>query len=70
MQFLVKYGKTYATKGDITSRFSTFSENFERVKEHNKGGRFRMGINQFSDMTLEEFTAIYGQNKMIIRNKK
>ena len=70
MQFLVKYGKTYATKGDITSRFSTFSENFERVKEHNKGGRFRMGINQFSDMTLEEFTAIYGQNKMIIRDKK
>jgi hypothetical protein len=64
MQFLAKYGKTYATKSDLSTRFTTFSENYDRIKAHNSlgGERFRMGINQFSDMSLDEFTALYGKH--------
>ena len=31
LQFLAKYGKTYATKSDMTSRFQTFSENYDHI---------------------------------------
>ena len=31
LQFLAKYGKTYATKSDLNSRFEIFSEHYDRV---------------------------------------
>lgn len=56
MQFLAKYGKTYATKSDIHSRFQIFSANYDRIQEHNeKEDAYKMGINHFSDMTEDEF---------------
>ena len=59
MQFLAKYGKTYVSKDDISSRFNTFSDNLDRINEHNKGDSYKMGINEFSDMTIEEFESVY-----------
>lgn len=47
MQFLAKYGKTYVSKEDISSRFNTFSDNLDRINEHNKGDSYKMGINEF-----------------------
>lgn len=35
MQFLAKYGKTYATKSEINSKFEVFSKNYDAIKEHN-----------------------------------
>lgn len=35
LQFIAKYGKTYATKSDMHSRFTTFSETFDKVQAHN-----------------------------------
>jgi C1A family cysteine protease len=61
MQFIAKYGKTYAAKSDMGSRFQTFSANYDRVQAHNSlDNAFKMGVNRFSDMTEEEFTSMYG----------
>jgi hypothetical protein len=38
MQFLAKYGKMYATKSDLNSRFEVFSQTYDKVKEHNTAG--------------------------------
>ena len=65
MHFLAKYGKTYATKSDVNTRFAVFSDNFDRIQAHNSiqaGEKFKMGINQFTDMTETEFSKIYGIN--------
>lgn len=68
MQFLAKYGKTYATKSDLSSRFQIFSENFDRVKEHNnQAEKFTMGINRFSDMSIEEFSSLYGTQGLTVK---
>ncbi len=63
MQFLARYGKTYASKNDMSSRFSIFSANYDRVKAHNLAtgeNGYKMGINQFSDLSIEEFQTLYG----------
>ena len=31
LQFLARYGKTYASKGDVGKRFEVFSQNYEAV---------------------------------------
>ena len=67
MQFLAKYGKMYATKSDLNSRFEVFSQTYDKVKEHNSAQieRFQMGINAFSDMTEEEFANHYGRKGVL-----
>ena len=67
MQFLAKYGKMYATKSDLNTRFEVFSQSYDKVKEHNSVQieRFQMGINAFSDMTEEEFASHYGRKGVL-----
>ena len=60
----------YSTKSDLNSRFETFSQNFDKVKEHNKAERFQMGINGFSDMTEEEFSARYGTKGVLKSSRR
>jgi len=60
MKFIAQHGKTYASKSDFASRFETFSANVDRIEEHNsKELSFKMGINSFADMTLNEFESSY-----------
>lgn len=60
MQFLAQYGKTYASKTHINTRYQNFVNNFKAIREHNSQGHdYEMGINQFSDLTIEEFTDLY-----------
>ncbi len=60
MQFLASYGKTYASKSHLSSRYKTFVANFNAIKEHNaKKLDYEMGVNQFSDLTVDEFSQIY-----------
>ena len=55
MQFLAKYGKTYASKSDMGSRLKIFLANFDKIKAHNsQEDAYKMGVNQFSDMTFQE----------------
>ena len=35
IQYVAKYGKTYATKEEVTKRYNNFARSFKLVQEHN-----------------------------------
>ena len=53
VQFIAKYGKTYASKTDMGTRFEIFSENYDVIKQHNsqENEAYKMGVNQFTDLS-------------------
>ena len=64
---MAKFGKTYATKSDVNSKYEVFVQNFRQVKEHNeKSATYQMGINKFSDLTIEEFSNLYHKNGLAV----
>jgi C1A family cysteine protease len=60
--FQEKFDKRYDNIGDLEERFYVFQSNLHAIIEHNKAANntFTMGINQFSDMTADEFKAFTG----------
>jgi cathepsin L len=61
-QFKAQFGKTYATATEENLRRSIFEEKVKRIAEHNVRAdlglvTYRRGVNEFSDMTHEEFRA-------------
>lgn len=59
-----KFGKFETNEEDFNSRFEVFKVNVERIEAHNKlyeqgEAPFDMEVNQFADMTEEEFLAQY-----------
>ncbi|KAL0346760.1 UNVERIFIED_CONTAM: Cysteine proteinase 3 [Sesamum calycinum] len=55
-RFAHKYGKRYESAEEIRRRFEIFSENLRMIRSHNKKGlSYTMGINEFTDMTWDEF---------------
>ncbi|XP_076269475.1 cathepsin L-like [Rhynchophorus ferrugineus] len=61
-QFKIKHGKTYTTEEEHSLRYKIFTQNLADIEEHNK--QYEQGlvswykaVNQFSDMTPEEFKA-------------
>ncbi|XP_051113846.1 cysteine proteinase 3-like [Andrographis paniculata] len=55
-RFTNRYGKRYENVGEIWRRFEIFSDTLKMVRSHNrKGLSYKMGINEFADMTWEEF---------------
>lgn len=57
MRFVAEYGKTYATKSHLNSKYEVFARNYETVQQHNQLNLdYTMGVNKFSDMTVEEFS--------------
>jgi len=59
-QFKSQFGKTYATAAEENLRRSVFEEKVKRIAEHNVRAdlglvSYRRGVNEFSDMTHEEF---------------
>jgi len=57
--FLKEHSKVY--EGDeVQYRFSVFKSTMDTIQEHNSGNHtWTMGINQFSDLTPEEFERIH-----------
>jgi cathepsin F len=55
--FIKEYNKAYDTVEEWTNRFNIFKENLARIDELNRmaNGDAVYGINQFADMTPEEF---------------
>lgn len=50
IEFVAKFGKSYASIDHHEERFHIFDENLRLINEHNKKNLgFRMGVNQFSD---------------------
>jgi len=79
--YKMKHGKEYATPAEEERRRSIWLDNIHNVAEHNKKENdFTMAINQFSDMTNEEFNNYLGYkmplekaapvNRKIFRNVK
>merc|ERR1711970_413365 len=79
--YKMKHGKEYATPVEEERRRSIWLDNIHNVAEHNKKENdYTMAINQFSDMTNEEFNNYLGYkmplektapvNRKIFRNVK
>ncbi len=56
-EFQVKFNKQY-TLAEIEDRFAVFRENYKTIEAHNSAANttFTMGVNQFTDLTAEEFS--------------
>jgi C1A family cysteine protease len=62
-RFTEEYGKKY-TDAEWSTRLGIFAQNLERINEQNRqhillGGEAVFGVTQFSDLTPEEFKAMY-----------
>ena len=58
--FKQKFGKIYSSPEEEAYRLSIFSARLLRIDDHNsKNLSWRKGINQFSDMTFEEFESFF-----------
>ncbi|XP_057652600.1 cathepsin L-like [Diorhabda carinulata] len=63
--FKVRYNKNYESSSEESVRFAIFNENVKRVNEHNAkyaAGKttYTLAINEFADLTKEEFRARLG----------
>jgi hypothetical protein len=56
VQYIARYGKTYASKEEVTKRFDNFAKSYKIVQKHNQGTErsFEMELNQFADMDRAE----------------
>jgi len=67
-EFKVKFNKVYSSRNEEQKRLMIFTENFLKAEEHNQGNSlYTRGINQFSDLTQEEFEDIHltGYKRMV-----
>ena len=59
--FRERFSKRYASLEELETRFSIFRENIHNIVLHNLDftQNFTMGINQFTDLTADEFKEMY-----------
>ena len=59
--FQERFSKHYSTVHELENRFAVFRQNFVGILAHNSDftQNFTMGVNQFTDLTPEEFKAQY-----------
>jgi len=65
----VKYGKTYVNAQEELYRLKVYIENQLWIKE-NQGEEFTLEINQFGDLTREEFRAMYLGYKYVVQDAR
>ena len=54
-EFIKSYNKEYSDT-ELVTRFSVFKNNLQKIEDHNSEGHsWKMGINQFADLTADEF---------------
>jgi len=59
-EFKQKYQKTYSGLDEELNRYNIFKANVASIEAHNsRGSSFTRGVNQFSDLTEEEFKSTY-----------
>ena len=58
-QWMVRYGRAYEDNNEREKRFNIFKQNVARIESFNsaKDRPYKLGINQFADLTNEEFVA-------------
>jgi C1A family cysteine protease len=58
-EFVAEFDKSYSA-AEFFKRFAVFKQNYFNIVEHNNGNHtWTMGVNQFSDLTAEEFEEQY-----------
>jgi C1A family cysteine protease len=59
--FKTKYNKSYGSKNELEYRYSVFQSNMDLINSSNadKTKRFSLAMNQFTDMTFDEFKNQY-----------
>merc|ERR1711953_1643523 len=58
--FKMRFGKEYASEDVHAKRQKAFFRNLEIIKKHNSEGHsFTLGVNQFADLTADEFAEQY-----------
>lgn len=62
--FKARFAKEYSTEDENNDRFLVFNQNWQLIKKHNEEASnglhsYTLGINQFSDLTQEEFKKQY-----------
>lgn len=67
--WMVQFGKVYKDNAEKEKRFQIFKENVDYIESSNKAGNkpYKQGINQFTDLTKEEFRATYNGYKTSTR---
>ncbi|XVE53080.1 hypothetical protein DITRI_Ditri02bG0175900 [Diplodiscus trichospermus] len=60
-QWMATYGRKYENNVVKETRFNIFKESLEYIESFNDGGNrsYKLGINEFADMTLDEFLATH-----------
>lgn len=55
--FIGVFGRKYTDLGEFEKRFLIFKDNLKTIHDHNNqlGQNFTMGVNQFTDLTSDEF---------------
>ena len=57
-KILIQIQQVYENAREKAHRFGIFSENLREIRRHNlSGASWKKGVNQFSDLTAEEFRA-------------
>ena len=60
-QWMVRHGRVYKDAAEKAHRFEIFKTNMELIESFNAGDhKFRLGANQFADLTNDEFRARNG----------
>ncbi len=59
LQFNEYYSKNYENDDHFRNRYSIFEENFNKIAKHNaENHSWKMGLNQFADLTSSEFKSV------------
>jgi len=57
-EFVKQYNKQYSME-EVVSKYSVFKANLQMIESHDETIGWTMGLNEFADMTWEEFSAMY-----------
>ncbi|CAL9119282.1 unnamed protein product [Musa textilis] len=60
-QWIAEHGRTYASESEKSYRLGVFTRNLDFVNAFNQAGNYSytVGLNDFADLTKEEFVATY-----------
>lgn len=60
-QWMKEFGRTYADDAEKEKRFKIFAEKLEYIENFNhvSNATYKLGLNQYSDLTDEEYVASY-----------
>ncbi|XP_057465261.1 senescence-specific cysteine protease SAG39-like [Actinidia eriantha] len=70
-QWMARYGRVYQDATEKEKRYKIFEANVEYIDSFNNAGNqsYKLGVNEFADLTNEEFRASHNTNKSFSKKK-